>query len=137
MPRRIRTSALNATGSPNQVDGYFDRVIKYIPADVVGAWIAVIGIIKSAAANDAPASRVLWIAFAVGVVATGLWTWRQTSLPGLPPATTQIVVSMVSFSIWVIALGGPFATVDGFESYYGSLLLIGYTVIIGAIVPPR
>ena len=134
MPRRIRTEALQASGA-TKLDGYFDRVIKYIPADVVGAWIAVTGIIKSVAATDEHAPRVLWTAFAIGVIATGLWTWRQTSAPPQPTAVTQIIVAIGAFVIWVIALGGPFATLAGYQDYYGSLLLIGYTLLVGLIVP--
>ena len=135
MPRRIRTVALQASGGGVQLDGYFDRVVKYIPADVVGAWVAVSGIIKSAAKDDPNAPNILWIAFAVGVVATGLWVWRQTTTPPLPSAKMQIIISVLAFAVWVFALGGPFSTLKFYHDYYGSLLLIGFTLFAGMFTP--
>ncbi len=41
MSRRIIAEQLQAGGTGSDVDGYKDRLLKYIPADVVGAWIAV------------------------------------------------------------------------------------------------
>ena len=137
MPRRIRTSALQAMGgsAPPQLDGYFDRIVKYIPSDVVGAWVAVRGVINSSMGTDPNAWIVHWIAFAVGVLLTAGWTWRQTNEPGKRPATVQIALSTVAFIVWVAALGGPFLTVPGYRESYGSLLLIGFTLVVGLVAP--
>ena len=134
MSRRIQSVAYHAAGGGSNVDGYFDRVIKYIPSDVVGAWLAVTGIIKSLepGASNPP---VQWIAFIVGVILTAGWTWRQTTEPMQPTATVQILMSTIAFVVWVIALGGPFATLPGYKDYYGSLLLIGFTVAAGLVAP--
>ena len=45
--RRIVTQQEQALGggAGEGIDGFFDRILKYIPADVVGAWIAVTGLI--------------------------------------------------------------------------------------------
>jgi hypothetical protein len=136
MSRRIRSEVMQAAGGPAQVDGYFDRVIKYIPSDVVGAWVAVTGIINSSNPNGS-SHTVMWIAFIVGLCLTALWTWRQTSAPGQPVAATQIGVSTVAFAVWVFALGGPFATIPGYQQYFGSLILIGYTLFVAIVVPKQ
>ncbi|GAC1342783.1 MAG: hypothetical protein NVSMB18_17430 [Acetobacteraceae bacterium] len=136
MPRRVRTIAYegNEPASLGRgTDGYFDKIIKYIPSDVVGAWIAATGVIKSSNSAGHGSSRALWIAFAVGVVATALWTWKQTTEPNAPPAIKQIAMSTLAFVVWVVALGGPFATIDGYQDYIGSLLLIGYLLFAGLV----
>ncbi len=135
MSRRIRSVAYHAAGGGSPVDGYFDRVIKFIPSDVVGAWLAVTGIIKSLDPSASGSSVVQWIAFAVGVVLTAGWTWRQTTEPGTSTATLQILMSTIAFVVWVIALGGPFAMLPGYKEYYGSLLLIGFTAAAGLVTP--
>lgn len=134
MPRRINTAALQDSGG-RAPDGYFDRVIKYIPGDVVAAWVAAAGIIPATAGP-----MTLWLVFAVGIVATAAWTWKQTQEPGKPAAVTQILVATAAFLVWVFALGGPFAKQFGppegwYEPYQGSLVLIGFTLLIGLVTP--
>ena len=134
MSRRIVTTRLeNVQGTGTSVDTYFDKVIKYIPADIVGAWVAVTGLISSD--GNAPQSLVLWIAFALGTVLTLLWTLKQTSAPKKKPAITQALISTGSFVVWVFALGGPFSTLGFYRPIYGSLLLIFYTLSIGLVTP--
>jgi hypothetical protein len=133
MGRRIVTTRYQGTGG--SVDTYFDKVIKYIPSDIVGGWIAVTGLINSA--SNVPTSLLLWIGFGVGIVLTALWTHKQTSVPNMQLARTQILISTGSFIVWVFALGGPFATLGFYRPLYGSLLLIFYTLVIGLFTPPE
>lgn len=114
-------------------DTYSDKLLKYIPADVVGAWVAVTGIV--AGRSDVPQTTVLWVAFAIGLGMTAWWTLKQTAAPGRPPATGQTLISTLSFAVWVFALGGPmFKDIPG-QPLYGSLLLIFYTLIVARINP--
>lgn len=130
MSRRIVTVQLQAAGAASNVDTYFDKLIKYIPGDVVGAWIAAKGLIISAA--DVPKEIIFWIAFGIGVIITCIWTVRQTNMKGHKTAVTQTAISTIAFVIWVIALGGaPF----NINPLYGSLLLILSTLIIAMINP--
>jgi len=137
MSRRVLAAA-PATGGRDAgpagggADTYSDKLLKYIPADVVGAWVAVTGLVASA--KDVPQQTVLWVAFAVGLGMTAWWTLKQTAAPGRPPATGQTVISTVSFAVWVFALGGPFKDIPG-QPLYGSLLLIFYTLVVARITP--
>lgn len=133
MSRRIVSSQLQAT-TGSKVDTYFDRVVKYIPADIVSAWVAVTGLINGR--EDIPVTAILWIAFFVGITTTALWIKRETAEPRKRAALTQILVSTGAFIVWVFALGGPFSTLAFYKPVYGSLLLIFYTLIVGLINPP-
>jgi len=133
MGRRIVTSQFQSSGAGFKVDTYFDRVVKYIPADVVAAWTAAMGLINST--PNIPHSTIFWIAFIIGVVLTALWTLKQTTEPKKRPAITQTAIAVGSFTIWVIALGGPFATLTFYNSVYGSLLLIMYSLVVGLVIP--
>ncbi len=137
MGRRIVGEEFHATGGPSgpSVDGYFDRIIKYIPSDVVGAWVAVAGIIGQPTVNGPPRYTTLWISFAFGVVFTFLWTAKQTMGGGLPFARTQVLLSTVAFVVWVFALGGPFRSFGWYDDSFGSLALIGFTLLTGLVVP--
>src|SRR5262245_33995323 len=135
MPRRIITQELEVAAAARPVDGYFDRVIKYIPADIVAGWTALTGLLMDAA--GVASATLLWGAFVVFIVLTAAWTWKQTSLPGQPTARTQIFVATLAFIVWVFALGGPFALLEWYRSVYGAALLIVYTLAVGLVVPPE
>lgn len=132
--RIITTSYQSPNGVETSVDTYFDRIIKYIPTDIVGGWVAVTGLINSGGQN-VRVDILLWIGFVAGIVLTALWTLKQTSVPKKKPAITQTMVATVSFIIWVFALGGPFVYMDFYQPLYGSLLLIFYNLAIGLITP--
>jgi hypothetical protein len=136
MPRRVITTQYLSTNA-GSVDTYFDRVVKYIPADVVAAWVAVGGIVKTMANPTA----VLWVAFVVGVILAAAWTWKQTQIPGAatsaPPPTPykQILIAAAAFVVWAIAIGPPFDKLPHYDPVYGSLLLIGFTLAVGLFDP--
>jgi hypothetical protein len=135
MGRRIVWSVDESNESTEKIDGFFDRLLKYIPSDVVGAWLAGSGVIQS---NTQEGSRAgwLWFLFVVGIVLAFFWTRKQTTEAGKPTAWRQIFLSCVSFFVWVFAIGGPFAEWSSYQPWYGSLLLIIYTATIPLIDPP-
>ncbi len=130
MTRRIVSRSFQATGGGPPVDGYFDRLIKYIPSDIVGAWLVTKNLIS--AYGKAPPST-LWVAFACGIVLTILVV-RLT--PNNGPATWfQVAISTVAFVIWSWALGSPLSDVIPHSALFSSLVLIAYTVLVAALVP--
>lgn len=133
MGRRIVSRRLESNKSKEAVDGYQDRLLKYIPADINAAWLALTGIVKSV--TTIPQSTILWILFVILLVLTPIWTWMQTSEGNKPPAVTQILVATGAFFIWVFALGDPFTSLSFYQPVYGSILLILYTLIVAKIIP--
>ncbi len=137
MGRRIRVAPPRAQAAagvtpPVEFDSYFDKAVKYIPADIVAAWVAVTGLVSSA--RDVPRQTILWVAFGIGLLLTAWWTWKQAAAPGRRPPVTQAIISTGAFAVWVFALGGPFQHVPG-QPVYGSLLLILYTLVVALIDP--
>src|SRR6266511_452206 len=117
--RAVRPPTQATTGAqPVEADSYFD---------IVGAWVAVTGLVSGA--RDIPQQTVLWVAFGVGLILTAWWTLKQASVPARPRPVTQTIISTGAFAVWVFALGGPFQHVPG-QQVYGSLLLILYTLIV-------
>ena len=133
MGRRIITSQLEAKGESAKLDGYFDKLLKYIPTEIVGAWIAITGLIKSA--SNIPTNTILWILLVIFTGLTALYILRQTSKPKKPPAIKQTIISTIAFIIWVFALGKPFDSLSLYSRVYGSSLLILYNLIIPLINP--
>jgi hypothetical protein len=131
MSRRVAVAGATSV-HPVEIDTYFDKVVKYVPSDIVAAWVAATALISNA--RNIPKQTTLWFAFAIGLILTAWWTWKQAAAPGRPPPVTQAIVSTGAFVVWVFALGGPFAHVHG-QPVYGSLLLILYTLLAALITP--
>jgi len=107
-------------------DDYATRVVKYIPVEIVAAFVTIDGILQAA---TAVAESVHWLVFCALLLLTPLYTWRLTTKEGLPPAYAQIGISIASFAVWVFALGGPFKFLSWYNHAYGSVLLIIFTLI--------
>ena len=138
MGLRIVSEQLQSGAESNiPPDDYAARLRKYIPTEAVGFWLAVSGLIQSAA-DDVPKAGLLWLFFVIGLVFTFGWTRQRTQEPGKSMAWTQIWVSCGAFIVWVFAAGGPFAASwSSYKPLYGSLLLITYTTAVAFIVPPE
>jgi hypothetical protein len=138
MGLRIVSEQLQSGAEPNiPPDEYPNRLRKYIPTEAIGFWLAVSGLIQSAA-NDVPKAGLLWLFFVIGLVFTFGWTRKRTYDPKKPTAWTQIGISCGAFFVWVFAAGGPFAASWSFyRPLYGSLLLITYTTAVAFIIPPE
>lgn len=118
-------------GEPQLVpDDYKMKVIKYIPTEIVAAYIALEGIIKASA--QAPAGAY-WMVFVILLILTPFYVWRITNQAEQKPAWDQIIVSFFSFIIWVMAIGGPFTTLSWYQPIYPALLLPIFTLIVPLI----
>ncbi len=133
MTRRIVTTKEQAFQPGRETDNYIERIVKYIPTEIVGAWIAIKGIVQ--AANPGQQDVVLWVCFALALILTPLYMLRATAEPGKPQDWKHAVISAGAFVVWACALGEPFAAWLGpqNQSLYGSILLIFYTLAIGLI----
>jgi ABC-type amino acid transport system permease subunit len=138
MGLRINTEKLQSAGGDEiPIDGYVDRLRKYIPTEAVTFWLTVSGMIQSAG-EAIPRVGLLWLFFVICLVFTFGWTRQRTTRPQKHTAWTQIAVSIGSFVVWVFATGGPLATsLPFYQPLYGSLLLVTYTAAVAFIVPPE
>jgi hypothetical protein len=106
-------------------DGYFDRLFKYIPAELVAGYIFVQGVVRQL--TDAGEVKVFqWLLFIVFCVLTPLYLWRVQKVLKLQ----QHFISLLSFIVWAFALGGPFALYSWYNPVYGSILLPVFTLLV-------
>ena len=106
-------------------DGYFDRLFKYIPAELVAGYIFVLGVVKQL--TNAGEIRVFqWSLFIIFCVLTPLYLWRVQKVQKVQ----QHIISLLSFVVWVFALGGPFALSGWYNPVYGAILLPVFTLIV-------
>jgi hypothetical protein len=122
------------TRTVNRADNYLSRVLKYIPSEIVMAYISMDGILRTCYNPNLWADRqmllkLLWIISAILTVLTPLWLWRVMRVRRL----SQLFISTISVPVWLFALGGPFALLDWYRPALGAIALPLYTLILPII----
>jgi hypothetical protein len=105
----------------NRDDLYLSRVVKYIPTEVIMAYIASIGFVKTLAGTQ----QHLWswmIAMSL-LILTPLWTIRAASVAGHTTPTRQAIAATLAFGAWTFATGGPFEQFQWYTRALGSIVL--------------
>lgn len=110
-------------------DDYLNKIIKYIPSEVVALYITLYGV-ASAAKNGIPFGLITWLIFVVGVLGTVLYLWCIAKVND----RSQLLISTGAFVVWVFALGGPFSNLSWYHPVYGALLLPIYTFFVPIFV---
>ena len=112
------------------VDNYMDRLLKYIPAEIVAVYIFVESLIlKEQSPEDL--SVIYWIVFIAFAVLTPLYLWRILKVTKV----IQLIISMLSFVVWVFAIGGPFILFGWYKSIYGAIILPIFILAVAIINP--
>jgi hypothetical protein len=113
-------------------DTYLDRVGKYVPVEVVAAYLALNGLFPT------PDSRsVLWMRgfFALCWALTPIYVWRLSQGTPPKPWRIQAAMSSVAFPIWAFAIGGiAFQGLD-VPKAVASALLIVFSLVAGLVQP--
>jgi hypothetical protein len=123
--------AVKGPGDPattTSKDVYFDRLLKYIPAEVVACYIFILGLIQKLT-GPAEIMVIQWAVFIIFCFITFLYLWRVAKVK----KAQQLVISVVAFVVWVFALGGPFILYSWYNPLYGEILLPIYTLVIAII----
>jgi hypothetical protein len=120
------TSAPTPPAPVVQPDDYISKVAKLIPSEIVAAFVTINGILKASVGVSPLAG---WLVFVVLWIVTPLYYWRTTTLSDAKTAYAQIAIATVSFPVWVFALGGPFAGLGWYNSVYGSIVLVLFTLL--------
>lgn len=116
--------------APSTAEQYISKVIKYIPAPIIASYTAMTGLI----AED-PSHIVLlsWAVFGLCLVLAPLYVWFiPDSIQDNKDCSKRfcVLASIIAFSVWAFALGGPFAALAWYKPLYGSLALIATTLFM-------
>lgn len=122
------------TRTINKADDYMSQVLKHIPSEIVMAYIAIEGVLRTSYDPNIWTERrtlqtLLWITLAALTIITPFWLYRVMRVK----RATQLFISTLSLPIWLFALGGPFALLDWYEPAFGAIILPLYTLIVPII----
>jgi hypothetical protein len=129
------SGAAAAPAPDTSLNTYLDKLMKFIPADVVGLYLVGSGIIP----DSQRGYLLVWGLFCLAaVVAERAYYTRDTS-SSKPVQWGTVVVSTVAFVIWIYSLGGPFKAYLGnaYQPFVGSLLVLGWTFVVPMFYTPK
>jgi len=125
MSLRIVSGKMSAA-DPDPPDGWAARLAKLIPAEALGLY--------GAGSALVPDDKVvgLWILAAACLVFAGALRYVATQDDAGKPQIIAVVLALISFVLWVVALQPPSGPVDlGDNAYLGGLAAL----LWGTIVP--
>ena len=129
-PFRIRRSGVRATavppGSGEQFKGYLERLVKMIPAEVVGLYLIGSGFIPEGERVGLLVWSIVCLIAVVVVRAYGTADPEKNQTP----QWSLVFISSGAFVIWLYSLGGPFKLYDLHVPYIGSLLVLAWTFFV-------
>ena len=109
-----------------EIRSYLDRLLKMIPAEVVGLYLIGKGIIPG---GQLIALTVWTVVCLIGVVAVRAYGTGDRAAR-LKPDWVHVAISAVAFVLWVYQMGGPFEAVGIAVPYIGSLLMLAWTFFV-------
>lgn len=107
---------------------YFERLMKMIPAEVVGLYLVGAGFIP----KEQRVALLIWtVVCLLGVVAIRIWGTADPNQDNpRPPQWPVVFISTVSFTLWIYSIGGAFAAYGLSQPYLGSLLVLAWTFFV-------
>lgn len=103
---------------------YAKRLLKNIPSEFVGAYIAINGLLSAAATPN----WIAWIIFGVLLILCPIWLRFGQDVK----KAWQLVLSTVAFIIWAMTVPGAFDVVP-FAATIGGALVIIYSGIVAPL----
>ena len=112
-------------------DTYLDRVSKYVPVEIVGAYLAINRLFS-------PGDSLVWMTLFFGLccLLTPVYVWRLAK-PQNRPWMFHALISSFAFPIWAFAIGGPMfakwleAHPSAAPHFLPSALLIVFSLCVG------
>ncbi|MFZ1947683.1 MAG: hypothetical protein WAW06_09055 [bacterium] len=129
---RVYTAADAACDAGTSEDSYLTKVVKYIPAEIVAAYVAAARALEGAG-GQVDLETALWVVATVLLALTPLWIIFAASEPGKPRPAFQAAAAAFAFACWVFALGGPFEFLAWYRPVYGTLILIFATLALPVV----
>jgi hypothetical protein len=128
---RVTTIADARAVSGTNEDPYLAKLLRYIPGEIVAAYLALFNAAKAAFDPAALSNILLWV-IGILVVLTPLWILIATRDPQKPTPYFQAVAATVAFLVWLFAIPEtPFSQL--IDPFYGFLALVISTLVMPII----
>jgi hypothetical protein len=110
-------------------DDYITKLLKYIPIEILGAYIFMQTIVNSnVTTSHAHAIWLLCLLIGAGILTFAYDRWVLSIL-----RLTQLLMSVLAFAVYIFAMGGWFATTGWYHQWYASIAVPTFVVLVGII----
>ena len=131
----------------NATQPYNDKLVKLIPTEIVGAYMVLAGILGYATAGAPTKVRIssipripeselrpilIQIVFFILLVLTPIYLKKISKVSN----NKQLLITTLSFVVWVYTLGGPFIVWNIYYPLIGSVVLVLWSLITPLFVSP-
>jgi hypothetical protein len=108
-------------------DDYWGRLVKYVPIEIIGAYMIVSGVVDTAYADSMWQRRLaLGILGAAGVIASWFFALRVLKVV----RRVQLMMTGLAFAVWSFATGGVFSTMDWWQPWMGTIAVVVFGVAV-------
>jgi len=112
--------------APRKPDDYVSALIKLIPSEAIGTFVAVDGLVRGTGKLSPVA---YWIVFVLLILLCAGYVARQLQKDKGQFPYLQFGLSLGAFPVWVYAVGGPFeyAGLSWYDPTFGGILAMLYS----------
>jgi hypothetical protein len=110
-------------------DDYITRLLKYVPMEVLGAYLFMAGVIDSNVTDKH--DHAIWLAGLLAGVLLATIAYDIRVLNVVRPM--QIAMSVIGLAVYVFSLGGWFATTTWYHQWYASIAVPVFALLVGII----
>lgn len=97
----LNTGGRGAVGVDIRPDSYRERLVKYIPVEVLVLYVAAYGGAYATLSFQPYFTLIARWIFLAGIAATLLWLWKVEGVTDW----VQLAISLFGFVVWIFALG--------------------------------
>lgn len=120
---------------PVEADGYLDRLVKYIPAEIIALYLGATNVVPI---KDGSYWMALWIIAGITAACTPIYMYIATREKGQPTLWSQIIISSIAFPIWVFAIGGPFRCFGWYDQkQWIAAIIISFSTFMMGMYKPK
>jgi hypothetical protein len=112
---------------------YKSKLLKLIPSEIIAAYMVIHGILAGqviqVGQNDLT-HIVGWSVFIALLVLTPLYLVKLHNVK----SRAQVILTTISFPVWVYTIGGPFKMAGLYQPQIASCILVVWTLIIPLVI---
>jgi len=119
--------------SIKQDQDYKSKLLKLIPTEIIAAYMVIHGIFQGQViqVGEKDLTHVVgWSVFVALLVLTPLYLVKIHAVK----SKAQVILTTLSFPVWVYTIGGPFKMAGWYQPQIASCILVVWTLIIPLVI---
>jgi hypothetical protein len=126
--RSIEATRSIQGGTPT-TDDFWARLRKYVPAETIGGYLVLIGLVRQVF-DDADQLDEQRIGIIVTAAIMAGLTWVATRTMLKVKRTSQRLISLLAFTVWIVGDGSLLGTFDWWQPAIGLIAVVLFGVLV-------